>query len=78
MTKFGINYSPLSVSISAGTLSADGRRFLQKDEVTLHAIEAVGKYVIDNHDGSGVLSLESGNLIIEARIEPHEEAGDAS
>jgi hypothetical protein len=75
MMKYGINYGPAARKIFAGRLNKANTMMLDdKEDVTLHAIEAVGRYVMENHAGSGALEVGDKVLVIEARYEDKPDA----
>lgn len=70
---YGVQYSSFSGNIYAGTISADGTRFTDKEEVTPQVIAALEDKVQHGHDGSAqFVRRERGRKIIvdvEVRIE---------
>lgn len=47
MPKFAVDYSDMTDTIRAGRLDKAGRCFLEKEDVTPHAVNAVMRYVVD-------------------------------
>lgn len=78
MTEYGINYGPMQQKIFAGRINKARTQMLDdKQDVTLHAVEAVGKYLIDNFEnGTGSLRLGDKKLVISAHYAVRQESED--